>query len=555
MRRKTTYTSAILLVIGTLSLTGCKTDLGTGRGLYGQGAGNAIYGQIDRQFGGASYDANIGIYLAYNTTSRTSGVQSVNPNLAGPGTSPVTPVGQTGGGTPYNQIPGQNSVVSQAGTNFGAGGTQPCMVRRFDIPKGGRNFYINQFTNTGAARSIAQVACSQDSRVALSARGVYVTRSGEMGRDITYIPLSIGGGTLGRMYMNLTGTVGVIDAGDTDYVVASLAKSGNIFDTLVVMRESYQDRFGRMVPSVQYEVPLPGHNIVDLAIDEDHGMLYIATQFNGNFGKTIAYNISDSDAFAQDNLMSVIARSQSILPPNTYLGLNSQMRNPYGMGQSIYAFNDHTGNSIFITTAPPRRISNFDGLTATLTTDGRIFVIEDYYADSVPPETLKQIEEQTGAQYHEWDYLGSKSGYLWTNVQNTSSPYTQPGGHIVQRFNDVAVGNNVFYAVGDNSVNYFMGDISLILNSNVPRQRNLSMGTLRYININNQENLAMIIGDNGVKICRINAGSLDCGPSSTADLFENNAPIVDGGIMPKTFTVDPGAEEITTDKDDDKPVS
>ncbi|MCB0272974.1 MAG: hypothetical protein KDD46_08160 [Bdellovibrionales bacterium] len=538
--KKPIYKNFWMISLILLTATGCKTDFNT-RGMYGRAANHYLYDQLSQQYGGPSYDADIGVYLVYNSSSTSSGTPDPTVTPGG-GLGPVTPVGNDGGTTPPGQVPSGTGVVTPVGGTFTGGGSANCMIRKFDIPKNGRNFYTNQFTNTGVARSIAQTQCSVDSQIAASARGVYVTKTGAENR-MTYIPISVTGGTLGNLNMTLNGSIGKVDAGDSDYVVATVSRSGNgIYDTLVVIREIFSNRWGVKVPSYEYEVSIPNHNIVDVSIDENHGMLYIATTTSGH-GKIIAYNISDSEAFNQDNLNALLMRSQGILPANTML------RSPQGFGNT-YGFDDGVGNSIFITTAIPKSIDNFDGLTASLTQDGRIYVIEDLYGDSVSAEDRARLEAQMGTAIENWDYLGTRSGYLGQTVKNTANPYTFPSG-LPQRFNDVAIGQNVFYAIADSAIYYFMGDTSLVLNSGVPRFRNLLMGTLRTISINNQENVAMITSERGVKVCHVYGGSFNCGPQSTADLSEDaGAMILGGTVLPKTFTIDPiPQEDISAQKD------
>lgn len=548
VKKTQSYKSILILAIGVLSLTGCKTDFGN-RNLYGRGPDHLLYNQLSQQFGGASYNADVGAYLVYNTTRPTSSPPQVNPSASAPGLDVVSPVDPNAtGSTPADQIPGQGGVVTPYGSNFaGTGGMTNCAIRIFNIPEGGRNFITNSFAQTGVARTIGTPLCSPQSKIAVSARAVIVGGTGQNGNNIYYAPVSLNGGTLGHTEIPFSGTVGAIDAGDSQYFVASIAPDGRTYDTLAVLREAYVDRLGRSVPDVEYEVQLVGHEITDLSIDENHGMLYIATTFQGNFGKIIAYNLSDSDAFAQDNLVNVLQRSQAIMPQNTFL------RQPFGQQQSAYAFDDGLGNSIFIMGSPPKSISNFDGLTAALTADGRIYVIEDMYGDSVPQQTREQLEQQWGTSIGDWDYLGSRSGYLWNSVRNTGSQHMFPG-QLSQRYTDVAVGNNIFYAIGGDAVYYFMGDTGLILNSSVPRHRKFLMGNLNTISLNNQENIALITSQTGVKVCHVFGGNLNCGPSSNADLTEEaNAAVLGGRIMPKTFTIErQPAEDITAEKENEE---
>ena len=529
----------------TFSLVGCRNDVGN-RGLYGRSADHSLYGQLGRDFGGASYNADIGFYLAYNTTARRSTGTPVATDLARNNTGPggtVTPVGNANNpnGTPINEIPGQGNVVSQAGTGFGTGGTAACMLRKFEIPRDGRNFYTNQFTNTGVASAIQQFTCASDSHIAVSAKAAMVTKTGADGRNLTYVPISIGGGTLGATHMRFDGTLGAIDAGDSDYIVAALARDDVHFDTLVVMREAFKDRYGRTIPGIEYEAQLPGHEIVDLKIDENQGMLFIATRFQGNFGKIIAYNLSDADALRTDSLSSIVARSQGGLPANTY------QRNPYNQpNHAFHAFDAGQGNSVFTMTVPPKSMANFDGLTATLTADGRIFLIEDIHGANLSQNQRAQMEQYTGTSVDPLAYYGSRSGFLWDNVKNTRTAQTSPGS-FTQRYNDVAVGNNVFYAIADSSVYFSLGGRDNIVQSSVPRERNLLMGELTTISLNNQENLALITSRQGAKVCHVYGNSLNCGPSSSADLTERaGATILGGAIMPRTFNIEPGSEQVQT---------
>lgn len=535
------FPSLVIILTSIMVLGGCRTDFNT-RALQGRAANNFLYEQFGQQFGGASYDANIGVYLVYNATTRTSGRPNPQTGNVGDGLGPVNPVG--GGNTPPTQVPSNTGPVTPRGNGFSTGGTQQCMVRKFEIPQNGNNFYTRQFTNTGIARAIGQTQCHPDSQLAVSARGAYVTNTNG-GNQITFYSMSLTGGTLIPRYMNMAGSIGAIDAGDTEYVVASVDRNGNgIHDHLVVIREAFTDRMGVAVPAPEYEVQIPNHDIVDLTIDENHGMLYIATRTSG-YGKIIAYSLSDTDAFAQDSLLGMLQRTNNVFPANTFLrngGFGQQGGlNMFG-NQNVMGFDDGLGNSVFVTSANFDKIANFDGLTASLLKDGRIFVIEDLYGDSIAPEDRQAYEQQSGQFVSdEWEYLGTRSGFLGASVRNSANPYNLPST-FAQSFTDVEVGNNIFYALADQSIYYFMGDTSLLLNSGVPRSRQLLMGNLNTIDLNNQEQISLITSDQGVKVCHVYGGSFNCGPSSTADLSEENQSLIlDGKIMPNTWTIDPGA--------------
>lgn len=520
------------MVLAVFAATGCRTDFDR-RSMYGNTGMHNQFSQFGGPFGGATYDANIGIYLVYNTTSRSSGVPDP---IGGPATGGVGGVGGAGGvATPFdgggatspNEVPSAGGVVTPYGTTA-VGGVAPCVIRRFDVPQNGRGFVsTGQFSNTGMARTIGAFQCTPQSRIATTTKGVYITNTGAAGNLVTYVPLSLTGGTLGSFVLSFDGQIGVIDGGDSDYILAAYAQGSGKEDTMVVIREGSIDNLGRTRPEPLYEVQFPNHSIKDIVIDEDHGMAYIALEVPGGWGKIIAYNIADSDAFSQNHLSAILGRTMSVMPPNTLT------RNPMQMNN--FGFDLGEGTSVFLTSSAPETIKNFDGLTAARVKDGRIFVIQDIYGADLDPTTREQFQA-TGMSVEGIDYMGTRSGYLWTTVQNSANQATFPGAR--PQYTDIAVGDNIFYALAGNSVYYFMGDSSMLLHSGVPRHRSLMMGALNTIEIDNQSNVALITSHRGVKVCHVNGGSLMCGPGSTADLTEEaGAMVLDGRMLPKTFTI------------------
>ncbi len=458
--------------ISLLFLGGCDPNSLNGRNLRGQGARNITN---LRQFNQDLLTTNahyVG-YLAYNTTSSVAGGGPAGPAGVNQTVSPLNNTGNNGNVVNGNN--GQGDVVNRmgGGQNHGA----PCMVRAIAVNKSRDGF----IWNANASRTIQNVRCSPDSQITATSNGFFISAGSQLNHS-TYLPMTTYGAAVSPVLIP-TGPITKIDGDISGYIVARYAEGSKKEHVVLIMYELGRNQ-NRPTASRVDELEFHNHQIKDLAIDHNTGQVQIAAT-TGGIGKLLQFDLNAHSGY--EGVSNALMRQAANMPYGTQVnpGYIDGYQNP-GYSERAY----------YLASAP-RAIANFDGLTAVLDHHGA-FIVEELYGEDVN-NVFTTPNNQTMTLPD--DFIGARATYLKTANFHTANPNIQ--SRAFRNYQDIAVGNNVFYLLSPNGrIFTFYNDTTYSPSGNNGLSLNMKADT---INLDNNAHLMAVSGPDAIRIFSTNA--------------------------------------------------